>query len=117
MSPLVPPPRSHIPEAQSGSAYTVPAVTSSVSVARRTPDVRKITAKMLKASACFEKLRPTFSAPPLCSLLFEPRTLSKAIYPITVGVGVGMGVSVGVGVLVGVEVGVGGTMSKTASNS
>ena len=81
---------------------------------------RKTATKSPKASASFEKLRSTFSAPPLCFLSFESKTPSKAIHPTTVGVGLGVGVSVGVGVLVGVEVDVGigvGSTSKTTFNS
>jgi hypothetical protein len=81
---------------------------------------RKTAAKITKDSTNLEKFRPTFSAPPLCSLSFEPKTLSKVIYLISVGVGLGVSVWVGVVVLVGVEVGGGvgvETLSKTTLNS
>ena len=111
---------SHDAQTQSGEAYTLPAVVSTRSVGTRPADVRKTATKMHEANPSFDKLRPTFSAPPPCFLSFEPKTPSKAIHPITVGVGLSVGVSVGVGVLVGVEVGEGvgvGSMSKTTLSS
>ena len=77
-----------------------------MSVAAGLADVRQTAAHTPTTSISFEKLPPTFLAPPLCSLIDG--------YPITVGVGLGLGVLVGV--RVGVDVGVGGT-SKATLNS
>lgn len=119
----MPSPCTHPPEAQSGEAYTAISIWP---VAKRSFNVlgskraegKKTTAKTIKASDSFKKLRPTFSAPPLC-FSFEAKSLGKAIYPIGVSVGVGVGVWVAVEVGVGVEVGKGvgvGTLSKMTRN-